>query len=124
MSYNSCVMRFWSCFLFVLFLGHFALADASFFTLIPDVPVMPGLVERHESGSLYDKPDGRIVEWQAVARGIALQDVRTYYESVLPRFGWIMHPDGTFSRQGEILNFTQSMNGDVHIVHFSVVPQE
>ena len=76
---------------------------------IPDVPLMPGLVEQPEATVVFDKPEGRIV--MAVAQGpVPVVGVRSYYESALTVRGWRALPPQfgaiSFARGGEVLEIT------------------
>ena len=68
-----------------------------------DVPLMPGLANEAESGLVFDKPQGRIVE--ATAHGaVSRHAVLAFYRESLPQLGWYPAGDGNFQRDGERLS--------------------
>lgn len=81
--------------------------SVEFFTTLPDVPKMPGLIEQTESSIVFDKPEGRIIEMHAVKQGITNEDVIIYYGATLPQFGWGRTDKGAFFRDGEFLIINQ-----------------
>ena len=89
---------------------------------IPDLPLMPGLKSLPDSGLVFDKPAGRIVE--AFAEGsMTLQSVRAFYDATLPQLGWRRDGDGAYLREGERLKLDVSQDADVVTVHFRLFPQ-
>ena len=83
-------------------IGADAAARDVFFSLIEDLPVMPGLSEDVEAGMVFDKPEGRIVT--AVAQGRVPKDAPTrYYDEVLPQLGWQKQSGGDWRRDEETL---------------------
>ena len=75
-------------FLVALFLA-FPVWAQSFFAGLPDVPLMPGLVELEERALSFDKPEGRILVGVAsVDDSLLANQVQAYYAEVLPQFGW------------------------------------
>ncbi|MFQ5533814.1 MAG: hypothetical protein ACE5EM_03215 [Sphingomonadales bacterium] len=58
-----------------------------FLSGISDLPLMAALEQRPDTGFVFDKPDGRIVE--LVADGpVSNSAVADFYLAVLPEFGW------------------------------------
>src|SRR3546814_17721527 len=56
-------------------------AGSGYVAGIPDLPLMPGLKELPDSGLVFDKPGGRIVE--AFARGdVTAQAVIAFYDEI------------------------------------------
>ena len=79
-------------------------AETLFFTSIQDVPLMTGLEELGEQAVMFDKPEGRIMEVVASMNGVSEAQVRAYYESSLPSFGWIKLSENSYSRSNERLS--------------------
>lgn len=89
---------------------------------IPDLPLMPGLKPLPDSGLVFDKPAGRIVE--AFAEGsMTVQSVRDFYTAALPQLGWRRDTDGAYLREGERLKLDISQDAGVVTVHFRLFPQ-
>ena len=61
-------------------------AGAEFFSGT-DLPVMPGFEERADSGVVFDKPSGRIVQVVAFGKE-APEAVRAFYAEALAELGW------------------------------------
>lgn len=76
-------------------------SDSLFLSSLPDVPLMPGFEEMEADLTLFDKPDGRIVEAYALGPRTSAVDVTDYYRTILPRFGWVSTASGIFIRQAE-----------------------
>ena len=47
---------------FILLASLPAVAASSYSTIIEDLPLMPGMVEKTDDAVIFDKPGGRIVE--------------------------------------------------------------
>ncbi|MGF1592310.1 MAG: hypothetical protein ACFCUW_03465 [Kiloniellaceae bacterium] len=89
---------------------------------IPDLPLMPGLKALPDSGLVFDKPGGRIVE--AFAEGsLTPESVRSFYDQTLPQLGWQREGTGAYLREGERLNLDLSEDARGITVHFRLFPQ-
>ena len=102
-----------------------ASADASFLSVLEDVPLMTGLTEDKAQGVVFDTPDGRIVE--SVARGeVAVDRVKQFYAAVLPQLGWQslenMAGDMAYGREGEVLTMTVRLVQGGAVVRYAVSP--
>jgi hypothetical protein len=74
-----------------------------FISVLDDLPLMPGLVEDTESGTVFDTAQGRIVE--AFATGaLPKSRVLAFYDETLPQLGWRRVASGVFQREGETLS--------------------
>lgn len=89
---------------------------------IPDLPLMPGLEELPDSGLVFDKPGGRIVEAFAEGR-MAPQRVIEFYDETLPQLGWQREAPGAYLREGERLKLDVSRDAGQITVHFRLFPQ-
>jgi hypothetical protein len=100
--------------------GAPAFADASFLAEIDDLPLAPGLVEQ-PGGTLFDTPEGRIVE--ATAEGdTTATNVTAFYVSALPELGWRQIDANTFERDKEILHIVINKGEQALSVRFSLAP--
>jgi len=89
---------------------------------IRDLPLMPGLSALPDSGVVFDKPGGRIVE--AFAEGSATpQSVIDFYDETLPQLGWQREAPGAYLREGERLTLAFSQEAGKITVHFRLLPQ-
>lgn len=89
---------------------------------IPDLPLMPGLTALPESGLVFDKPAGRIV--QAFAEGsMTVQSVIAFYDETLPQLGWQRDGAGAYLREGERLKLDLSQDARGVTVQFQLFPQ-
>jgi hypothetical protein len=99
-----------------------AAGDGAYVAGIPDLPLMPGLKELPDSGLVFDKPGGRIVE--AFAEGsMAPQSVAAFYDQTLPQLGWQPQGRGTYRREGERLELDLDHDARGTTVHFRLFPQ-
>ena len=89
---------------------------------IPDLPLMPGLQSLPDSGVVFDKPGGRIVE--AFAEGeVTPQAVHGFYDRTLPQLGWQRAAAGAYLRDGESLSLEVDREAGGVTVHFRLSPQ-
>lgn len=97
-------------------------AGAAFVTEIEDLPLMPGLTQPPDSGVVFDKAAGRIVETYAVG-DLQAGEVRRFYDRTLPQLGWqTTDTSGVFSREGEILRVEVIDQGGSVTVLYLLVP--
>ncbi len=83
-----------------------------FFSSLPDVPLMVGMVELEDSVVVYDKPEGRIVESVALLGELSRDEVLAFYRMTLPQLGWGVIKDAQFFRRNEFLDISfEDMQG-------------
>jgi hypothetical protein len=101
--------------------GPMFAADA-FVAGTEDLPLMPGLDPVRDSGVVFDKPQGRIVEAQAKGR-MTRAAVRSFYETTLPELGWTADGPQSWRREGERLRLDiKGRDGDLR-VGFTLSPR-
>ena len=89
---------------------------------IHDLPLMPGLEALPDSGVVFDKPGGRIVE--AFAQGnVSPPSVTAFYDETLPQLGWRREAPGVYLREGERLQLAFSQGAGRITVQFRLLPQ-
>ncbi len=96
-----------------------------FLSVADDVPLMPGLSEKTDEATVFDKPGGRIVETaaQESARGrLDRQAVLAFYGQTLPQLGWQAASASRFIREGEALTLTLESRGGLLTVRFEIAP--
>lgn len=86
-----------------VFLSFAAQAQERFFQTIPDLPLMPGLVEVEDAGALFDSPQGRIAEGKALLNHIDPPQVWAFYQETLPQLGWRKQAESRYIREDEML---------------------
>lgn len=85
---------------------------------------MPGLSEIEDRASIFDKPQGRIVETQAaIAPALLNARVRDYYATVLPQFGWRPVSGDRFKRNREHLSLRYEGTGADRVVFLTITPE-
>ena len=89
---------------------------------IPDLPLMPGLDALPDSGVVFDKPGGRIVEAFAEG-GVKPNAVIAFYDQTLPQLGWEREASGAYLRDGERLKLDFSEQAGRITVHFRLLPE-
>ena len=99
-----------------------AQASARYIAGVDDLPLMPGLEEMKESGLIFDKPSGRIVEAYAAGR-VTPGEVLSFYERTLPELGWRSDRRGGYLREGERLQLTFTEASDSVTVQFRLYPE-
>lgn len=101
-------------------------AAEQFARSITDLPLMPGLAEQAESTVVFDKPNGRIVEFTATG-AVDPEAVIGFYAETLPQLGWRQEQAAPgaarFMREREILSISVAPGGDVTAVQFSLAPR-
>lgn len=91
-----------------------AAQDSRFVAGFEDLPLMPGLAQGQDTGTVFDTPAGRVIE--AYADGsVAAADVDAFYAQTLPQLGWRQLSDHRYRREGEILEITPRQ-GDTALV--------
>ncbi|MEQ8709665.1 MAG: hypothetical protein RIC36_11770 [Rhodospirillales bacterium] len=92
-----------------------------FLSVIEDMPLMPGLVEVADAGTVFETARGRIVE--AWAEGNAsMPAITAFYEATLPQLGWVRLAGGGYRREGETLTIEQISGGAPTTVRFTLTP--
>lgn len=91
-----------------------------------DLPLMPGLTQMADAGTVFDTPSGRIVE--AYANGpVAEKDIAAFYARTLPQLGWQQISERRYRREGELLDLEikpDSAGGGPTTVRFYLAPNE
>ncbi len=100
--------------------GGAATAQGTFLRDVDDLPLAPGLTERAEAATVFDKPGGRVVE--TTATGAAERaSVIAFYAQTLPALGWTSQGDQRWQRDGEVLTIDIASNAPL-IVRFFLSP--
>lgn len=97
--------------------------QTTFFHVLNDVPVMPGLRELPDESINFDKPEGRIVTATAVSDHLAPEKIRQFYDQALPQLGWKRGEKDSFFRDQEQLKLIIEVKQGVSIARFTVEPR-
>jgi hypothetical protein len=108
-------------------LGAPAAADTAFLAGVEDLPLMPGLAEVEGAATVFDAPQGRIIEAFA-AGAVSADEIRAFYGQTLPQLGWVAvdsTPSGPteFRREGERLTLEITAAASTTTVRFTLAPQ-
>jgi len=77
--------------------------SGNFLSGFEDLPLMPGLTQVPDAGTMFDTPSGRVVE--AYAKGkVAVADVAAFYDKTLPHLGWKKVTSHRYRREDEVLD--------------------
>jgi len=108
----------------LVFSAESAFAEAKFFSIMPDVPVASGFVELTDSILMFDKPEGRLLDFSAQGISpLACQGVLGFYGQTLPHLGWRARKGG-FVREGERLEMRlEQQDTNFCVLHFSLRPE-
>ena len=91
-----------------------------------DLPLMPGLTQMTDAGTVFDTPSGRIVE--AYANGpVAAKDIAAFYARTLPQLGWQQVSESRYRREGELLSLDikpDSAGGAATTIRFYLAPND
>lgn len=95
----------------------------TFFSVLNDIPLMPGLVEIADESVNFDKPEGRIIKATAVGEGLSSAQVQAFYEKTLPQLGWQQQKSGLFVREREYLSLNVHMKEGVSVLRLWIEPR-
>lgn len=97
-------------------------APVAFLAGTEDVPLAPGLVSEAGSLVVFDKPEGRIVEIEAMG-ALTRRAVESFYAASLPELGWAAAGPLRWNRDGEALSLAiGGRDGDIR-VGFTLSPR-
>ncbi len=99
-----------------------ATADGAFVGGVEDLPLMPGLTEVEGAATVFDAPQGRIVETFA-AGAVTPQAIESFYAQTLPELGWTAAGAREFRREGEKLTLEITPAAEATTVRFTLAPQ-
>jgi len=104
-------------------------SSTAYLTSLPDIPLMAGMTEIRDSGVVFDKAEGRIVEELVRAPKLTPAEVADFYNRVLPPLGWTrIQPkpasaySSRFFRNGEQLVVNLDKLAAEGLVSFAVSP--
>ena len=112
----------WIIFGFVLLVSLPAFATGTgYSSVIEDLPLMSGMIEKTDDAIVFDKPGGRIVE-TSIETPASPAEIERFYTEALPPLGWKGFLSEGFVREDERLNINIEQKGRVALVRFSLTP--
>ncbi len=96
--------------------------EPQFFSMLQDVPLMPGLEEIADQTVSFDKPEGRIIESEAQMHDLTKDQVLNFYQRTLPQFGWGKIVENRFFRNNEFLEIYFDENDGRNVVKIIIKP--
>jgi hypothetical protein len=78
-------------------------SEQAYFSVLPDIPLMPLMDELKEQSFSFDKVEGRVVETVGFLSASTPEKVIAFYQDVLKPLGWKAMNSNAFSRNNEIL---------------------
>jgi hypothetical protein len=96
--------------------------ESRFFTELSDIPLMPGLYELTGKTVVFDKPEGRIVESSAVSETENANQIKGFYDSILPPLGWVRQGD-SYVRRDETLRLSLDSGPAFTVLKITVFPR-
>ncbi len=103
-------------------------ASQTYLRYLPDVPLMPSMVELDDQSMIFDKAEGRVIESSVLAGDLSEIMVREFYQKALPELGWVEAGPQRFLRNEEQLIVKwEKLPGGVPggvVVRFSLSPKQ
>ena len=103
-------------------------AETRYLVSLPDIPLMAEMSELKDSGVVFDKAEGRIIEETVKVAHAGPQQVLKFYNETLPALGWTRLPSkgllARFSRNREQLVVNVEKLGSEGLVSFAVSPSQ
>ena len=96
-------------------------AETAYSSVIDDLPLMQGMIERPDDTVIFDKPGGRIAAFSAETSANP-EAVKDFYQQALPPLGWKSPQPAKFARDGETLKIDFDKTGAKTVVHFTLTP--
>ena len=90
---------------------------------LEEIPVYKEMENVDESNVLFDKINGRFVSSEIIG-DYNVQEIKSYYSSVLPNLGWLRVNESLFERGREYLEISVLEENSKSKVKFSIFPKE
>lgn len=94
---------------------------SGFVPSIPDVPLPEAFEVDPTTGSFFDSAEGRISEMYA-AGFKSPEEVKDFYEEVMPQFGWKKIDQLTYQKEGEILTIEPEKGKYLTTIKYNLRP--
>lgn len=94
----------------------------AYFSVLPDIPLMPKMRELEDQAVVFDKAEGQLVEAVGFLSASKPDEVRRFYDSALLSLGWKALKNGAFQRNGEFLQMKTEVQSKGVLVRFQLAP--
>lgn len=94
---------------------------SNFVPSMPDVPLPEGFEVDTTTGSFFDSPEGRIAEIYAAGLD-SPKKIGTFYEKIMPQFGWKKTAELTYRKEGETIKIEPEKGQFLTIVKYELGP--
>ena len=110
-------------FLFLVVNTCIQVSASEFVYGLEEIPVYKEMEYVDESNVLFDKINGRFVSSEIIG-DYNVQEIKSYYSSVLPNLGWHKINESLFERGREYLEISVLEENSMSKVKFSIFPKE
>lgn len=117
--------RLFAAFVFMIWLclpGASRAQNAAFFETLYDIPIMSGLTEVPDMALSFDSPEGHIAQAAAIGNGASPHAILSFYDHILPDFGWTVLGAGQYIRESETLEIRAEPLPNGVLIHLSLSP--
>jgi len=101
----------------------FQVSASEFVYGLEEIPVYREMEYVDESNVLFDKINGRYVSSEIIGN-YNVEEIESYYSSILPNLGWLRVNENLFERGREHLEISVFEEGSMSKVKFSIFPKE
>lgn len=98
-------------------------ADQTYFSALPDIPLMAGMEEVEDQTFVFDKAEGRVIGTAGFLSQKTDINPLEFYSKILEELGWRPLKTGVFVRNGEQLNVNIETFPQGILVKLQVSPQ-
>ena len=116
---------FWAILLVILMNPAVSRSDSgyqSYFSALPDVPMMSGMEEVEDQTFVFDKAEGKVVETAGFLAESSPEELEKFYREALGQLGWKPFKTGVFVRDHEMLSLRVTKVGNGELVKFQLAP--
>jgi hypothetical protein len=90
---------------------------------ISDLPVFEGLTVKEELNTVFDSPEGRVVDVYMEGAAEKADAAYDFYASTLPELGWKKRGTASYERGDEQLNMSSEKSAGTVTLKFSIRPK-
>jgi|GEM_PF-887539 len=105
--------------------SHPVLAEGTqqrYFTALPDIPLIDGMVEIEDKTFVFDKAEGSIIETVGFLSANKAKDILENYTNILIKMGWKPTKTGAFRRNHEQLLLKTAVSDKGTLLTFELSP--
>ncbi len=90
---------------------------------ISDLPVFEGLTVKDDLNTVFDSPEGRVVDVYMEGAAEKADAANSFYASTLPELGWKKRGTSSYERGDEQLNLSSETSSGTVTLKFSIRPK-